>query len=96
MKQIAILFGCVTVAILALRILLVPCGPDVLERVAASIGFAGLAVEGEGWSPFAHYETRFLESVWFARLSAGLLGVVLVCGLGVLLGRSLPRKKEDG
>ena len=96
MKQIAILFGCLTVAILALGILLVPCAPDALERVAASMGFADLAVEGEGWSPFADYETRIFGPVWLARLSAGLLGVVLVCGLGVLLGRLVPRRKEDG
>ena len=96
MKRIAALFGCVTLALLAVGIVLVPCAPDGLESVAASLGFADLAVEGETWSPFADYETRFFESVWFARLSAGLLGVVLLCGLGVFWGRSLPRGKEDG
>ncbi len=96
MKQIAILFGCLSVAILAVRILLVPCGPDGLESVAASLGFADLAVEEGGWSPFADYETRMFGPVWLARLSAGLLGVVLLGGLGVLLGRLVPRKKEDG
>jgi hypothetical protein len=96
MKQIAVLFGCMTLALLAARIVLVPCAPDGLESVAGALGFADLAVEGEAWSPFADYETRFFESVWFARLSAGLLGVVLLCGLGVFWGRSLPRRKGDG
>ena len=96
MKQIAVLFGCVTLTLLAVGIVLVPCAPDALESVPGSLGFADLAVERETWSPFADYETRFFESVWFARLSAGLLGVVLLCGLGVFWGRSLPRRKEDG
>jgi hypothetical protein len=93
MKRIAVVFGCMSVAVVALRVLLVPSAPDALESVAGALGFADLAVEEEAWSPFADYETRFFESVWFARLSAGLLGVVLLCGLGVFWGRSLPRSK---
>ncbi len=96
MKQIAVVFGCMTLALLAARIVLLPCAPDGLESIAGALGFADLAVEGKAWSPFADYETRFFASVWFARLSAGLAGVFLVCGLGVLLGRLIPRKRGDG
>ena len=96
MKRIAVVFGCMSVAVVALRVLLVPSAPDALESVAGTLGFAGLAVEGEDWIPLADYQARFFASVWFARLSAGLAGVFLVCGLGVLLGRLIPRKRGDG
>ncbi len=67
--------------------------PDGLERVAVMLGFSS-----RGWmaglaSPFANYETRYFHSRWVAQISAGLLGVALVWGFGVLFGRALKRKR---
>ena len=66
--------------------------PDGLERVAASLGFASRESAAGPGSPFAHYETRFLHSHWAAQVTAGLVGVLLLYGFGVLFGKLLKRK----
>ena len=95
MKRTTIFFGCLTIAILMTCAVTAPLGPDALERVADSVGFANLALEGESWSPLADYETKFFEAGWLAQLSAGLLGVMLVFLVGLIFGQSLLRKQED-
>ncbi len=59
--------------------------PDGLERVAESLGFASRGRAVAPSSPFADYQTRWVP--------AGLVGVVLLYGFGVLFGRTLKRKK---
>lgn len=53
--------------------------PDGLQRVAESLGFASRGTTA------ASYQTRLVP--------AGLVGVVLLYGFGVLFGRTLKRKK---
>jgi len=67
--------------------------PDGLERVARALGFATQEtplLHG----PLAGYETRFFRSRWAAQASAGLLGIVLLYGFGLLFGRTLKRKNK--
>ena len=93
MKRLVIVIVVFTALLIAAGTALSSRYPDGLERVAATLGFASRGAVGVG-SPFANYETRFFHSRWPAQASAGLLGVVLVYGFGVLFGRSLKRRKH--
>jgi hypothetical protein len=44
-------------------------------------------------SPLADYEARFVHTRWAAQAAAGLAGVALLYGFGVLFGRALKRKR---
>ena len=67
--------------------------PDGLEHVAERLGFAGRDSAMLSGSPLADYQTRWLGSSWASQASAGLVGVVLLYGFGLLLGRLVKRKK---
>ena len=84
MKRAAWVLGIVALLLGCIAGWVASTAPDGLERVAESLGFAsrGKAV---GSSPFADYQTRWVP--------AGLVGVVLLYGFGVLFGRTLKRKK---
>ena len=69
--------------------------PDGLERVAAVLGFASRSSTPGPASPFANYEARFFQSHWAAQISAGLLGVALLYGFGVVFGRAVRRKRQN-
>jgi hypothetical protein len=93
MKRLERRIGAAALAVVLLGVLVASAFPDGLERVAADLGFAsreGAVLEG---SPFAGYETRFFPSGWAAQASAGLAGMAILYGFGVLLGRTLKRKK---
>lgn len=92
MKRVVLIFGCLTLALIVFGVLVASSLPDGLEHVAETLGFSSRAEDGEPWSPFADYETRFFDSSWLAQASAGLLGVLLMYGFGVLLGRWIPKK----
>jgi hypothetical protein len=91
MKKIAIFFGALTLVLVLFGVLIASSLPDGLEHVAESLGFADRAGDG-AWSPFADYETRFFGSEWWAQASAGLLGVAIMYGFGLLLGRFVRRR----
>ena len=74
----ALLLGCVAGWVAS-------TAPDGLEHVAESLGFASRGQAVGPSSPFADYQTRLVP--------AGLVGVVLLYGFGVLFGRTLKRKK---
>ena len=88
-------FAALTLALVVLGVLVASSSPDGLEHVAESLGFAGRAHTGPAYSPFADYEASFFRNSWLAQVAAGLVGVGLMYGFGVLLGKSL-RKKGDG
>jgi hypothetical protein len=67
--------------------------PDGLERVAENLGFAGRGTAALSGSPFADYEATFLGTRRLAQAAAGVLGVALLYGFGVLFGRMLKRKR---
>ncbi len=91
MKPVFVFFGVLTLALVLLGVLLASSAPDGLESVAEWLGFAERAEEGEAWSPFAGYEFRLIGSLWPARVTAGLAGVALLYGFGMLLGRFVRR-----
>lgn len=93
MKRLLWAVGGATLALVVLGVLAASSFPDGLEHVAEKLGFATRGTAVLTGSPFADYETRFFHSRWAARASAGLVGVVLLYGFGLLLGRTLKRKK---
>ena len=95
MKPVILFLGGLTLALVLLGVLVASSSPDGLEAVAESLGFSDRAVEAEPYSPFADYEFRLIHSSWPAQVAAGLLGVGLMYGFGVLFGR-LVRRGRDG
>ena len=67
--------------------------PDGLERVAADIGFLGTGLD----SPFKllpDYSIPFFGDTAISTILAGAVGVIILFGLLLLLGRSLRRKQN--
>jgi cobalt/nickel transport system permease protein/cobalt/nickel transport protein len=95
MKNIILLLAGLTLTLVLLGVLVASSSPDGLEVVAESLGFAGRASEGRAWSPFADYEFHPIGSSWPAQVTAGLVGVALMYGFGVLLGRLVRRGRRS-
>lgn len=95
MKRIILLLAGLTLTLVLLGVLVASSSPDGLEAVAESLGFAGRASEGEAWSPFADYEFRAINSPWPAQVAAGLVGVALMYGFGLLFGRLVRRGRRS-
>lgn len=87
-------FAAVTAALVVLGVLVASAMPDGLEHVAETLGFAGHADEGGGWSLFPDYQAAFLENSWLAQVAAGAVGVALLWGFGALLGNNLKKRGE--
>jgi hypothetical protein len=83
----------VTVGLVLFGMLLASAFPDGLARVAGDLGFAGKQSRVTGGSPFAGYEARFFHSRWAGQAFAGVVGIVILYGFGVLFGRTLKRNK---
>lgn len=85
MKRTALVLGIAALLLSCVAGWVASTAPDGLERVAESLGFAARGKAVMASSPFADYQTRLVP--------AGLVGVVLLYGFGVLFGRTLKRKK---
>lgn len=93
MKRLLAAVGAAAALLVLAGVLVTSSFPDGLERVAEGLGFSTKGtplLQG----PFAGYETRFFRSRWVAQASAGLVGVVLLYGFGLLFGRALKRKNK--
>ena len=84
-----------TVALVLLGVLVASAFPDALERVAEELGFASRAGTLWSGSPFADYETRGVGWKWAAQASAGLVGIVLIYGFGLLFGKAIKGGKRQ-
>jgi hypothetical protein len=65
--------------------------PDGIWSLAAKLG---LAAHSPAWlhAPLADYELRGLASIWLRKAAAGLVGLMLVYGVCVLVGRVIARR----
>jgi hypothetical protein len=95
LKRVAVATAVATLLLVGVGVLVSSAYPDGLERVAANLGFASHGARFGPGSPLANYEVPFFHSRWAAQASAGLVGVVLLYGFGVLFGRMLKRRKQD-
>jgi len=67
--------------------------PDALEKLAERIGISPQARTLFS-TPLMDYETRLFSSSWLRKASAGLVGLGLVYGVCVLLGRLIARQRR--
>ena len=93
MKRLAWIVGGAAVLLACLGGWIASTAPDGLERVAQSLGFATRSTPVVTGSPLADYEARFVHERRAAQAAAGLVGVALLYGFGVLFGRALRRKR---
>jgi cobalt/nickel transport system permease protein len=81
------------VLLAAVGILFASAHPDGLEKLAETLGLASRARTLFS-TPLADYKLPFLDSSWFGKASAGLLGLALIYGLCLLVGRLLSRRRS--
>ncbi|MBN1230699.1 MAG: energy-coupling factor ABC transporter permease [Anaerolineales bacterium] len=67
--------------------------PDGLEKVADQLGFLNLGMDAP-YQIIPDYSLPILGETGFSTILAGLIGVILVSGIGLILGRTLSRKTE--
>jgi cobalt/nickel transport system permease protein len=87
----AVLVAAVLLA--AVGVLFASTQPDGLEKLAENVGIAERA-KAYLATPLADYETRFLESSWLRKASAGLAGLGVIYGACLLLGRMTRRQRS--
>jgi cobalt/nickel transport system permease protein len=87
----AVLVAAVLLA--AVGVLFASAQPDGLEKLAENVGIAERA-KAYLATPLADYETRFLESSWLRKASAGLAGLGVIYGACLLLGRMTRRQRN--
>lgn len=92
-KRLVWAVGGTTLLLALVGAIVASTAPDGLERVAERLGFASRGAATVTGSPFADYQARFVHSPWLAPAAAGLLGVMLLYGFGVLFRRALQRRK---
>ena len=85
--------GAAAVLLAAFGVLVASVAPDGLEKLAERIGLSSRAVNLIP-APLANYRAAFLGSPWPAQAVAGLVGVALIAGLCVLLGRAAVRRRR--
>jgi cobalt/nickel transport system permease protein len=86
--------GLAAVVLVVGGVLIASAHPDGLERLAQNIGIAGHA-QAMIQTPFADYELKFWESPWIQKASAGLVGLLLIYGACLLLGRFLRGRSAE-
>jgi hypothetical protein len=96
LKRVVWAAGGATLLLVVFGVLIASTLPDGLSRVAEKLGFAARGAAAVSGSPFAGYRTRYFESRWAAQASAGLVGVVLLYGFGLLFGKAVRRKRTPG
>ncbi len=96
MKRVVWALGGAALALVLVGVVVASSWPDGLTTVAHQLGFDSRESAVLGASPFAGYETRFFRSRWAAQASAGLVGIVILYGFGVLLGRALRKGPKKG
>jgi cobalt/nickel transport system permease protein len=85
--------GLTAVLLAAVGVLFASTHPDVLESLAERIGIAGRArtlIAG----PLMDYEARFFGSPWMQKAAAGLVGLALIYGVCLLVGRFIARQRS--
>ena len=81
------------VLLAALGILFASAHPDGLEKLAENLGLASRARTLFS-TPLTDYRLPFLESSWVSKASAGLVGLALIYGVCLLVGRLLSRRRS--
>ena len=80
--------GGATVILVLVGVFVASRSPDGLQRVASDLGFAS-----RGSPALPDYQPKLFSSRRAAQASAGLAGVALLYGFGVLLGKTLKRRR---
>ena len=90
-NRLAASLGVTAVLLAVVGVMFASAHPDGLEKLAENLGIAGRA-QALLASPVADYEAAFAGSLWVSRATAGLLGLTLIFGLSLVLGRWMARR----
>jgi hypothetical protein len=92
-RRLAIV-GLAAALLAVLGVLFASTNPDGLEKLAQRLGLAERA-RPLYLTPVADYSLRWLGSSWMAQAAAGLLGLALIYGLCVAIGRLVARRRSS-
>lgn len=82
-----------SVLLVSAGVLIASSAPDGLMRLAQRLGIASRATQVLE-TPFADYETAFVSNAWLSKTTAGVVGLALVYGCVVAIGRFRAGKKS--
>jgi cobalt/nickel transport system permease protein len=85
--------GLAAVLLAAVGVMFASTHPDGLERLLERIGVAGRARTLIA-APLVDYEAQFFGSPWTRKAAAGLVGVALIYGACLLVGRHIGRRRR--
>lgn len=83
----------VAVLLAVAGVLVASQAPDGLERLAQQLGIAG-QTRALVPAPLTDYETPWFSSTWLRKASAGVLGLGLIYGACLLVGRLVSRQRS--
>jgi cobalt/nickel transport system permease protein len=85
--------GLTSVLLAVVGTLLASTAPDGIQRLGAQTGLTQ-RLEPFFVTPWANYQTSFLQSLWLRKASAGLVGIALIYGACLLIGRAVARNRS--
>jgi hypothetical protein len=77
--------------LVAVGFLIASTQPDGILRLGSQLGIVSNPVFH---APLADYAAPFLQSTWLQKAAAGLMGLLLICGLCVVFGRVIARRRS--
>jgi cobalt/nickel transport system permease protein len=85
--------GLTSVLLAAVGTLLASTAPDGIQRLGSQTGLTQRMAPFFA-TPWANYQTSFLQSLWLRKASAGLVGIALIYGACLLIGRAVARNRS--
>jgi len=89
--RILVVCGCVALLLGAAGFLIASSAPDAIQNLGQTLG---ISTQPAFQTPMANYTAGKFESAWLRRATAGLTGLLLICGLCAAGARMIARRRS--
>ena len=89
--RVLVALGCAAVLLGAAGFLLASSAPDAIQNVGQTLG---ISTQTSFQTPMANYAAGNFESAWLRRATAGLTGLLLICGVCAAGARVIGRRRS--
>jgi cobalt/nickel transport system permease protein len=89
--RILAVLGCVALLLGAAGFLIASSAPDAIQNLGHTLG---ISAQPAFQTPMANYTAGNFESAWLRRATAGLTGLLLICGLCAAGARMIVRRRS--
>src|SRR5271166_2723842 len=89
--RILVVLGCVALLLGAAGFLIASGSPDAIQNLGQTLG---ISARPAFQTPMANYAAGNFESAWLRRATAGLTGLLLICGLCAAGARMIARRRS--